>query len=325
MHSIAFFDTRSYDRESFDKHRGDYEIRYFEVKLGRDTASLARGCDAVCAFVNDEIDGAVIEALTEMDVKVIALRCAGYSNLDLAAAKGRMPVLRVPAYSPHAVAEHAMALLLALNRHLPRAYNRTRDFNFNIAGLEGTDLHGKTAGVVGTGRIGQAFIGICLGFGMDVVAHDPYPVKDADWEYLPLDQLLGRSDVVSLHCPLTEDSHHLLNREAFAQMKEGTFLINTSRGALIDSAALLDALGSDRLAGAGLDVYEEEGEYFFEDCSDVARRDEVLSLLVSHPKVLLTSHQAFLTREALDAIAETTMKNLDDFFSGQGCRNEVKV
>lgn len=325
MHSIAFFDTRPYDRESFDRHRGDYEIRYFEVKLSRDTVSLARGCDAVCAFVNDQIDKTVIDALAEMEVQVIALRCAGYSNVDLEAARGRMPVLRVPAYSPHAVAEHAMALLLALNRHLPRAYNRTRDFNFNIAGLEGRDLHGKAVGVVGTGRIGQAFIQICRGFGMDVAAHDPYPVKDADWEYLPLDQLLERSDVVSLHCPLTQDSHHLLNRDAFSKMKKGAFLINTSRGALIDSAALLDALGSDRLAGAGLDVYEEEGEYFFEDCSDVARRDEVLSLLVSHPKVLLTSHQAFLTQEALDAIAATTMANLDDFFSGKACKNEVKA
>lgn len=325
MHSIAFFDTRPYDRESFDRHRGDYEIRYFEVKLGRDTVSLARGCDAVCAFVNDQIDKTVIDALAEMEVQVIALRCAGYSNVDLEAARGRMPVLRVPAYSPHAVAEHAMALLLALNRHLPRAYNRTRDFNFNIAGLEGRDLHGKAVGVVGTGRIGQAFIQICRGFGMDVAAHDPYPVKDADWEYLPLDQLLERSDVVSLHCPLTQDSHHLLSRDAFSKMKKGAFLINTSRGALIDSAALLDALGSDRLAGAGLDVYEEEGEYFFEDCSDVARRDEVLSLLVSHPKVLLTSHQAFLTQEALDAIAATTMANLDDFFSGKACKNEVKA
>ena len=218
-----------------------------------------------------------------------------------------------------------MALLLALNRHLPRAYNRTRDFNFNIAGLEGTDLHGKTAGVIGTGRIGRAFIGICRGFGMEVIAHDPHPVQGADWEYLPLDALLRRSDVISLHCPLTEDSHHLLGREAFEKMRPGAFLINTSRGALIDSAALLDALSGNRLAGAGLDVYEEEGEYFFEDCSDVTRRDEVLALLVSHPKVLLTSHQAFLTREALGAIAETTIANLDDFFAGRACRNEVKA
>lgn len=321
METIAFFDAKPYDRESFDRANSRYELRYFESKLNEQTVRLAAGCDGVCAFVNDDLNEPVIRALCEQGVRVVALRCAGYSNVDLHAAYGNLHVVRVPAYSPHAVAEHAMALLLALNRKLCRAYNRTRDFNFNITGLTGVDLYGKTAGVIGTGKIGRAFVDVCRGFGMRVVAHDPYPSEGID--YLPLDELLAQSDVVSLHCPLTEESYHLLDAAAFARMKPGAFLLNTSRGALLDSAALLDALNGGRLRGAGLDVYEEEAEYFFEDRSDAPVRDDVLALLVTRPNVLLTSHQAFLTEEALANIAETTLQNLDAFFAGGELPNEV--
>lgn len=323
MQKIAFFDTKPYDRESFDRANRNYEIHYYESRLRPETAPLSAGCCAVCTFVNDEINDETISLLHQQGVQVIAMRCAGYSNVDLRAARDKLRVVRVPAYAPHAVAEHAMGMLLTLNRRLHKAYNRTRDFNFSISGLEGLQLHGKTAGIIGTGRIGRAFIEICRGFGMEIAAHDPHPVPDADWKYLPLEDLLGRSDVLSLHCPLTEQSHHLLNREAFTAMRPGAFLVNTSRGALIDSEALLDALNRGTLRGAALDVYEEESDYFFEDRSDATNRDEVLALLVSHPNVLLTSHQAFLTREGLDAIAETTLQNLDAFFAGETLANEV--
>lgn len=323
MQKIAFFDAKPYDRESFDRVNRHYELHYIESRLNPETARLAAGCAGVCAFVNDDISAQTIDVLHECGVQVIAMRCAGYSNVDFRAAWNRIHVLRVPAYSPHAVAEHAMGLLLTLNRRLHRAYNRTRDFNFNISGLEGMDLHGKTAGIIGTGKIGRTFIEICRGFGMEIVAHDPYPLPDAPWEYLSVPELMRRSDVVSLHCPLTQHSRHLISREAFAAMKPGAFLINTSRGALIDSSALLEALNSGRVGGAGLDVYEEESEYFYEDRSALARRDEILALLVSHPNVLLTSHQAFLTREALGNIAETTLQNLDEFFSGGALSHEV--
>ena len=320
---IAFYDAKPYDRETFDGIDGGYEIEYIDSKLSAQTAVLSRGCDAVCAFVNDVIDSRTIEILYDNGVRVIAMRCAGYSNVDFRAAYGKIHVVRVPAYSPHAVAEHAAALLLSLNRKIHKAYNRTRDFNFSIVGLTGTDLHGKTAGVIGTGRIGQAFIGICKGMGMKVIAYDPYPLKDAEFEYAELERLLRESDVISLHCPLTEDNERMLNEESFAMMKKGVFLINTSRGALIDSEALLEALNNGTVRGAGLDVYEEESDFFFEDCSDIVNMDDVLSLLISKPNVLLTSHQAFLTDEALYGIAQTTYKNLDEFSSGGDLTNEV--
>ena len=325
MKSIAFFDAKPYDTQSFDRlnrlRETPYDLRYFESKLTAQTAGLAAGCEGVCAFVNDQIDAEAIAALHTLGVRVIAMRCAGYSNVDFRAAYRKINVVRVPAYSPHAVAEHAMGLLLAVNRKLHKAYNRTRDFNFNISGLMGVDLYGKTVGVIGTGKIGRAFIDICRGFGMRVVAYDPYPV--AGIEYLPLDELLAQSDVISLHCPLTEQSRHLLDAKAFARMKDGVFILNTSRGALIDAAALLEALNSGKARAAGLDVYEEEAEYFFEDRSEKPVRDEVLSLLLSRPNVLLTSHQAFLTEEALANIAETTLANLDAFFAGGELPNEV--
>ncbi|MBQ8653924.1 MAG: 2-hydroxyacid dehydrogenase [Clostridia bacterium] len=326
MPAIAFFDAKTYDRASFDLANDRYEIRYFESRLTLQTAKLASGCEAVCAFVNDEIDGRTVGILADNGVKVLAMRCAGYSNVDLKAAEAAgLTVVRVPAYSPHAVAEHAMGLLMAVNRRLHKAYGRTREFNFNIAGLTGVDLYGKTAGVIGTGKIGRAFMDICRGFGMRVLAYDPYPALDAGIEYVSLEELLERSDVISLHCPLTEDSWHLLDADAFARMKKGVFIINTSRGALLDSTALLDALNSGKVRGAGLDVYEEESGYFFKDHSEKPIRDDVLALLVSRPNVLLTSHQAFLTEEALSNIAATTLENLDDYFAGRKLINEVRA
>lgn len=329
MKKIAFFDTKSYDKASFDsvndKAENKYEIIYIESKLNYRTAVMAKGCDAVCAFVNDSIDKATIDTLCDGGTKIIAMRSAGYSNIDLKAANGKITVVRVPVYSPYAVAEHAMALLLSLNRKIHRAYIRVRDFNFNIAGFTGFDLHGKTAGVIGTGKIGRAFIDICHGFGMNVLAYDPYPVKDADFTYTDLDTLYAGSDVISLHCPLTDKNRRMLDSKAFSKMKKDVFIINTSRGALIDSTALLDALNNGTIRGAGLDVYEEEGDFFFEDMSDTIIKDDVLALLISRPNVLLTSHQAFLTREALCNIAVTTLENLDDFFGGKELVNEVKI
>ncbi len=324
MKKIAFFDTKAYDKYWFDKiNAGRYDIHYFENKLTADTASLAKGCDGVCAFVNDTIDRQAVETLVSEGVKVLAMRCAGYSNVDFKAAYGKLHVVRVPAYSPYAVAEHAFGLLLTVNRKLHRAYNRTRDFNFSIVGLTGIDLRGKTIGIIGTGKIGEAMIDIAKGFGMRVVAYDLYPKKDADFEYLPLDELLKQSDVISLHCPLSDSTYHILDRAAFQKMKDGVFIINTSRGALVETEALLEALNAKKVRGAGLDVYEEEGDLFFEDYSGEIIQDDLLALLVSRPNVVLTAHQAFLTEEALSNIAETTLGNLDDFFAGKPLKNEV--
>ncbi|MBE6761835.1 MAG: 2-hydroxyacid dehydrogenase [Ruminococcaceae bacterium] len=325
MKRIAFFDTKPYDKIWFDEYNnGRYEIVYFEGKLNRYTVGITAGFDGVCGFVNDDINADVINSLVENNVKILAMRSAGYSNVDLKAAKGRLPVVRVPAYSPYAVAEHAMGLLLTVNRKLARAVTRTRDFNFSIAGLMGVDLHGKTVGVIGTGTIGRVFIDICKGFGMKVIAYDPYPAQNIGVDYVPLTELFKQSDVISLHCPLTESSYHLLNKEAFELMKKGVFIVNTSRGALVDSDALLDALKSEKVRGAALDVYEEETDLFFEDMSGTIIKDDTLSLLISNPNVVLTSHQAFLTEEALEAIAKITLKNFDDFFAGNPLENEVK-
>lgn len=324
MRKLAFFDTKPYDRIWFDKLNSKYEIIYFENKLNPQTARLAGGCEAVCAFVNDIIDKTAIDILAECGVKILAMRCAGYSNVNFKAAYGKINVVRVPAYSPYAVAEHAMALLLTLNRKIHKAYNRTRDFNFSLNGLSGSDLHGKTAGVIGTGKIGRVFIDICRGFGLKVLAYDPYPAKDTDIEYVDLDFLLRASDIISLHCPLTDQTRHILNTAAFEKMKNGVLIINTSRGALVDTQSLLDTLNNEKAGGAGLDVYEEEADLFFEDFSDTIIKDDVLALLVSRPNVILTSHQAFLTEEALENIAATTLENLDEFFSGsEVLTNEV--
>ena len=312
---LAFFDTKPYDKPGFDEHIAgtDIEIKYFETRLGEDTVQLAKGFDGVCVFVNDTVNEKVINELYDLGVRVIALRCAGFNNVDTKACFGKLHVFRVPAYSPYAVAEHAMALLLTVNRHTNKAYIRTRDFNFSLSGLTGFDLHGKTVGVIGTGKIGQIFIRICRGFGMNVVAYDPYPLKDADFPYVSLEELLHQSDIISLHCPLTEQSRHLINADTIAQMKDGVYLLNTSRGMLVESEALLDALKNGKIAGAGLDVYEEEGDNVFENREDELLQHSITARLLSFPNVIITSHQGFLTREALAAISRTTLQNAVDY------------
>ena len=325
MDKIAFFDAKPYDREWFDKiNNNKYEIHYYESRLRSESARLAEGCTAVCAFVNDVINTKTIETLAELGVKVILMRCAGFNNIALSAAKDKLKILRVPAYSPYAVAEHAMGLILALNRKIPRAYIRTRDFNFSLNGLTGFDLHGKTAGIIGTGKIGRVFIDICRGFGMDVIAYDPFPAENSGIRYVSQEELFKRSDIISLHCPLTRETRYIIDEQAIALMKKSALIVNTSRGQLIDSEALLSALNDKRIGGAALDVYEEESGLFFEDNSDKIVTDEVISLLVSRPNVIITSHQAFLTEEALRNIAEVTLKNFDDFLNGKELVNEIK-
>lgn len=324
MKTIGFFDTKPYDKIWFEQLNQNYNIRYFEHRLTPETAVLAKGCEGVIAFVNDQIDKETIAELHRVGVSVLAMRCAGYNNVDIRAAQGKLTVLRVPAYSPYAVAEHAFALLLTLNRKVHKAYIRTRDFNFSLNGLIGMDLNGKTLGVIGTGKIGQVLINIGRGFGMNILAYDPYPMKNADFSYVPMSLLLEESDIISLHCPLTRETYQLLNRETLAQTKKGVIILNTSRGKLIDSEALLDALNSGHVKAAGLDVYEEEADVFFEDVSDTPVQDDVLSLLVSRPNVIMTSHQAFLTDEALFNIAEVTLDNLDAFFAGKALENEIR-
>lgn len=324
MERIAFFDAKPYDKAWFDKANTKYDIRYYESRLCPENTKLAEGCTAVCAFVNYVINAKTIDKLYELGVKVLLMRCAGFNNIALSAAKGKLKILRVPAYSPYAVAEHAMGLLLALNRKIPRAICRTRDFNFSLVGLTGFDLHGKTAGIIGTGKIGRVFIDICKGFGMKVIANDPYPAEINDIEYVSKDELFKRSDIISLHCPLTHETRYIIDEDAIALMKKSVLIVNTSRGQLIDSEALLSALNDKRIGGAALDVYEEESSLFFEDNSDKIVTDEVISLLVSRPNVIITSHQGFLTEEALHNIADVTLQNFDDFLQGKELVNEVK-
>lgn len=326
MIKTAFYDTKNYDRPSFERYgqQHDVQFRFLETKLNEDTVELANGCDAVCVFVNDTVNAKVIDRLYEMGVRLIALRSAGYNNVDVRAAFGKLHVVHVPAYSPYAVAEHAMALLLTSVRRIHKAYNRTRDFNFSLNGLTGFDLHGKTVGVVGTGRIGRIFIDICRGFGMRVIAYDHFPAKDSGIEYVELQELFGRSDVISLHCPLTDETRHMINDEAVERMKKGVVIINTSRGGLIDTEALLNGIRARKIGAACLDVYEEEADIFFEDRSGHILNDEALSRLISMPNVIVTSHQAFLTEEALSNIAETTVANIRSCFDNDGiCDNEL--
>ena len=326
MKTIAFFDTKSYDRESFIKYSGeDFNFRFFENKLNPDTVSMAACCDAVCAFVNDDIDRYVLEQLEKFGVGLVAMRCAGYNNVDLKAARGRVKVVRVPAYSPYAVAEHAMGMILMLNRKLHRAYIRTRDHNFSLEGLTGFDLKDKTVGIIGTGKIGRCFADICKGFGLNIIGFDPYESEEFCGKYMSLDELLSKSDIISLHCPLTKENRRLINKETVAKMKDGVFIINTSRGRLIDTQSLVAGLKSGKVAAAGLDDYEEETDILFEDNSDEIIKDDTLSTLISMPNEIVTSHQAFLTREALSAIAETTVKNLEDYFSGKELTNEIII
>ena len=325
---IAFFDTKPYDRPAFEAYgkENGVEFRFFETKLTEDTAELARGCDGVCIFVSDTADAAVIDRLSDLGVTVLALRCAGFNNVDMKHAFGRLHVLRVPAYSPYAVAEHAMALLLTSVRRIHKAYIRSRDFNFSLTGLTGFDLHGKTVGVIGTGRIGRVFIDICRGFGMQVLAYDKFPAADLEREgvrYAPLDELFARSDILSLHCPLTDETHHIINDAALHRCKPGMVLLNTSRGALVDAEALLAAIKSRKVGAACLDVYEEESDLFFEDNSGHIMEDDTLARLISMPNVIVTSHQAFLTNEALDNIARTTVENIVTFLKTGQCENEL--
>jgi len=324
---IAFFDTKEYDKQHFDvaNSKFKFDLTYFEPRLNESTVLLAKGFDVVCPFVNATINEKVIEKLKEYGVKLIALRSAGFNHVDIKAAKkAGIPVVRVPAYSPHAVAEAAFALLLTLIRKLQHAYVRTREFNFSLSGLVGFDLYGKTIGIIGTGKIGRCAIDIAKGFGMKVLAFDPYPANIDGVEFVSFETLIREADVISLHCPLTQDNYHLINKESISKMKKGVIIINTSRGGLVESSALLEGLKTHQIGGAGLDVYEEEAGIFFSDLSIDGISNDTLTLLISMPNVLVTSHQAYLTTEALSHIAETTLANINMIDSGIKCPNEVQ-
>lgn len=324
---IAFFSTKAYDREFFNRYITSHEITYFEGRLRMPTVNLTKGYDAVCVFVNDRLNAEVIAALKENDVKLIALRCAGFNNVDLEAAKKHgIKVVRVPAYSPHAVAEHAVALILTLNRKTHKAYNRVREGNFSLERLTGFDLYGKTVGAIGTGKIGQVFCNIMLGFGCRVLAFDLMEDKELaskGVEYLPLIDLLQQSDIISLHCPLNDQTRHIINKETIPMMKEGAMLINTSRGGLIDTVDVIEGLKSGRIGYVGLDVYEQEEKLFFKDLSENIIQDDLIMRLLSFPNVLITSHQGFFTEEALIQIAQTTLDNIDASEAGETLKNAV--
>lgn len=327
---VAFFSTKSYDKEYFDRVNSDghHQFTYFEAALNPATAALAKDHNAVCLFVNDKADKESLEQLSANNIKLIVLRCAGFNNVDLEAAhKKNIRIARVPAYSPEAVAEHAVALILTLNRKTHKAYNRIREGNFSLEKLIGYNLHGKNAGVVGTGKIGQAFCRIMLGFGCKILAYDKFPSEEmmkAGVLYCSLDELLSQSDIISLHCPLLPETHHLINKQSFSKMKKGVMLINTSRGAVIDTAAAIEALKNEQLGYFGIDVYEQEEKLFFRDLSERIIADDMISRLISFPNVLITSHQGFFTKEALEQIATVTLKNLNDFEKGAKLENEIK-
>ncbi|MBS5528992.1 MAG: 2-hydroxyacid dehydrogenase [Prevotella sp.] len=327
---IVFFDSKDYDRESFEAVNKSFgfETVYYKDRLSLSTVSLANGADAVCVFVNDECDANVIDALAAKGVKLIALRCAGFNNVDLNAAAGRISVVRVPAYSPHAVAEFAVTLMLALNRKVYRSVQRTRDANFKLDGLLGFDMYGKTAGIIGMGRIAKELIRILRGFGMEVLAYDLHPdmefAEQNGVKVVTLEELYAGSDIISLHCPLTEDTKFLINADSIMNMKYGVIIINTGRGKLIHTEDLIDGLRSHQIGGAALDVYEEEQDYFYEDRSDRMIDDDKLALLLMMPNVIITSHQAFFTREALHNIAVTTLENVRSYMTGEPLANEVK-
>lgn len=319
---VAFFSSKSYDEEYFNKinKQFDHSLDFFETRLNSNTVQLAKEHDAICVFVNDMVNEETLQAMEEQNINLLTLRCAGFNNVDLEAAeKHGVTVLRVPAYSPEAVAEHALALILTLNRKTHKAYNRVREGNFSLERLTGFNISGKTIGVIGTGAIGRAFIKLLNGFNAEFLAYDPYPndeLKKQGVEYVPLEELLSRSDVVSLHCPLTHDTHRMINADSLKHIKEGAMLINTSRGKLIDTEAVIDSLRNKRLGSLGIDVYAEEEKLFFKDLSEMIIDDDTISRLISLPNVLITAHQAFLTREALEQIAETTLQNITDFEKG---------
>lgn len=328
-YKIAFFGAKPYDIASFDKvnEKYNYDIRYYKGHLNPNNVVLTQDADAVCIFVNDTADATVIDAMAGNGVKLLALRCAGFNNVDLKAAKGKLPVVRVPAYSPYAVAEYSLALMLSLNRKIHRAYWRTRDGNFSLNGLMGFDMHGKTIGIIGTGKIAKILIHMLKGFGVRILAYDLYPDRQFAVEegisYVTLDELYRESDIISLHCPLTEDTRYMINKDSIEKMKDGVMIINTGRGQLINTNDLIEGLKEKKIAAAGLDVYEEEGEYFYEDKSDKIIDDDVLARLLSFNNVIVTSHQAFFTKEAMFNIAETTLQNIDDFRHHRPLVNEV--
>lgn len=326
---LTFYSTKPYDIQSFEEADSHHEIRFLKDHLNEETATLAHGSDAVCVFVNDELPRACLEVLAANGVQFIALRCAGFNNVDLeAAAELGLKVARVPAYSPHAVAEHAVAMLLTLNRKTHRAFNRVREANFDINGLLGFDVFGKTVGIFGSGKIGVCFARIMKGFGCRVLLCDPYPSQeclDLGAELVEADRLFAEADIVSLHCPLLKDTYHLYGAAAFAKSKKGLTLINTGRGALVDAKAAIEALKSGQLGNLAMDVYEEERDFFFEDRSSDIVTDDTLMRLMTFPNVLITGHQAFFTREALKEISEVTLRNLDCFEKGEACACEVTV
>lgn len=328
---IAIFSTKTYDRRFLQQanNANQHELVFFEPRLVLHTVSLASGFDAVCVFVNDQLSREVLTALAANGTRVIALRCAGFNNVDLQAATDLgMTVVRVPAYSPYAVAEHTLGIILSLNRKLHRAFNRVRESNFALDGLLGFDLHGQTVGIVGTGQIGLVVARILSGFGCRILAYDLYPNAQAEQigvHYCPLEDLLHESDIVSLHCPLTPDTYHLINADALAKMKRGVMLINTSRGALLDTRAVVDALKSGQVGYLGLDVYEEEADLFFEDLSGEVIQDDVFMRLLTFPNVLITAHQAFFTRDALGQIAKTTLDNITAFERSEQLVNQVTL
>lgn len=328
-YKVAVFDAKPYDEAMFNKVNQKYgfELFFFKEHLDKHNVILASSCDAVCIFVNAIVDTYVIDKLCFYGVKLIALRCAGFNNVDIAAAAGKIKVVRVPEYSPHAIAEHTLALMLCLNRKVHRAFIRTRDGNFSLNGFQGFDMYGKTAGVIGTGKIGRTVVQILKGLGMNIIAYDLYPnesfAKEIGMKYATLDELYANSDVITLHCPLTKETEYLICDKSIEKMKDGVMIINTGRGKLIHTKHLIDGLVSRKVGYAGLDVYEEEGAYFYEDYSDSIMTDEILARLLSFNNVIVTSHQAFFTEEAMSNIAYTTMDNIKDFFEGKELQNEV--
>ena len=325
---VAIFSAKKYDLEFLSAaNNSRNELRFFEPQLNEETVGLAAGFEVVCVFVNDRVDAAVIATLASLGIRLVALRCAGYNNVDLVAAKKhRITVVRVPGYSPYAVAEHTIGLMLALNRKLHRAYNRVREGNFALDGLLGFDMHGKTAGVIGTGKIGTVVAEILSGLACSILAFDPVPnerCRSLRVRYVQLDELLAQSDIITLHCPLTPGNKHMINKAAITRMKTGVMLINTSRGALLDTVAVIEALKSGKIGYLGLDVYEEEEEIFFEDRSGLILGDDVFARLLTFPNVIVTGHQAFFTREALENIAANTIENITRFEQGQALDNHL--
>lgn len=327
MAKIAFFSTQPYDRDHFSDVEANHTFEFFETRLRPQTVNLANGFDGVCAFVNDRINADTLKLLSEANVKLVALRCAGFNNVDLRAAREyKVRIMRVPAYSPEAVAEHALALIMTLARKTHKAYNRVRDGNFSLVNLNGFIIFRKTVGVIGTGQIGKAFCRIMLGMGAKVIAYDKYPSDELEKMgvvYKSLNEVFKESNILSLHCPLTPETHHLINKDSLTQIRDGAMLINTSRGKLVDTSAVIDALKEKRLGSLGIDVYEEEEKLFFRDLSEKIIRDDQISRLMLFPNVLVTAHQGFFTRESLEQITHTTLKNIDDFIAGKESKNEV--